>query len=285
MDNFNVLRNYKQTTPLVQDTSCTRCRRKHRKLALAIAKLVENQYQDGCAISKIAELHQCVHDLTSLTLLPFRQFSNATLLGLAEACFSEKPIEFVTIASGAVIGESFDIHLANKRIQYLLYDSIKKNLEEVFALKNVKWNYTVLLPLSASFNKQNKSWQENKQYIESCTKVPVLYPSDFFDDFSGLYASVHAKVTAGIHSKTEELLKHPTIQGQFAVTEDKIKSDVRDYALYGLLFEQTAKPIILIDLQGKIYPYQQPYYSMLRTKPLPLLPMQHLVAKMEKGLH
>ena len=280
---YSLLQDYKENSPLIQENLETVARRKQRKLARFIATLTDDWGHKRHALSKIALLHEMVNDIASLSPQSFQSLSQRTLHGIAEACFSGKPLEFVTIASGAVSENTFDLALAQKRVQYFLYDSVCEKLKGMQSLASKEWNYTVLLPLCSS--SQNKDvWHENKLYIEDRTNVQVCYPHDFFNSFTQLHSDCQNHTPGIIASKTAAILNHPTIQSHFSVSEQKIRADVRDYALYGLLFEKLNQPIILVDLQRKQYPYQQPCYQLLRTKPLPVLQLHNLVVQSEQEL-
>ncbi len=67
------------------------------------------------------------------------------------------------------------------------------------------------------------------------------------------------------------LQSRPTVLVAHSISREAIADRAIIYAALGKLLEETVPETILLDIQGRIYPYEQPFYDALRRFPLPLL--------------
>ena len=80
-----------------------------------------------------------------------------------------------------------------------------------------------------------------------------------------------ARSSGELTKQIRRLQNRTSIRVEYGITEEAIAERVIAYAALGKLLEETAPEAILADIQGRIYPFEQPFYDALRRFPLPLL--------------
>jgi len=69
----------------------------------------------------------------------------------------------------------------------------------------------------------------------------------------------------------EKLQSRATVLGAHKISPEDLSQRALAYAAVGKILEEKFPGAILADIQGRIYPYEQPFYDVLRSYPLPLL--------------
>lgn len=80
-----------------------------------------------------------------------------------------------------------------------------------------------------------------------------------------------ARSSRKLAMQIQELQNRATVRMAHNISREAIAERAFVYAALGKLLEEIAPETILADIQGRIYPYEQPFYDALRRFPLPLL--------------
>ena len=263
-----IFQKYKEQSKLIANASSLLARKKQRKIAAKIIEVFtkkELTLDEETLLYRIEEIHKIVANLITMTNRGVEQIPRKTLHAIIENLADVEEISAVQFIS--IVGLTAK---SNEKLpEYFAYD-------EVNAMLNTG-RYTVVLSPFSERNRCKITGKGNRENIQPHTTTPVVYPSYFFDKEIETVLSEHEAEL--INDATQRLIKHSGIRNDFSVTEKTIIDDVRDYALFGKLIEESLKPIIVIDLQKRIFPYQQPCYNILRKTPLPLVPMQQFMQK------
>ena len=74
-----------------------------------------------------------------------------------------------------------------------------------------------------------------------------------------------------LQGRIRALQERGSVKTAHRITAKAIAERAEVYAALGKYLEETLPNIILADIQGRIYPYEQPFYNVLRDHPLPVL--------------
>jgi hypothetical protein len=69
----------------------------------------------------------------------------------------------------------------------------------------------------------------------------------------------------------KSLQERSTVLTAHKITKEAIKERAITYAALGKILEEKMPMIVIMDIQSRIYPYEQPFYDILRDIPIPLL--------------
>ena len=256
---------HKNNSQLIADARSIAERKKQKKIAAAIFNESKKNSNASNRTTKkcIAQHHALVNEILALASRPITQQPKKVIKGLIQTIVNTDTIHFVTIAGVASTQEK-------QEAEAHVYDQVKMMLNGLPSLNDISWEYSILL----SFHSEAI---QNKKIVAPHTNVPVMYPSEFFDKQSMF--SEQDKLR--INTKVNQILPNNSIRTEFSVSDERITKNVRDYALFGKQFEECGRSIVLLDLQKRIFPYQQPCYQILRQNPLPVISMQTFVNKIK----
>ena len=246
--------------------------KKQKKIASQIInKLTCHNKNTEELLFNVERIHRLVNELLSLSNIRIEQHSKYTIDGLinelSKVSFNNK-ISFVTIL-GTPKDES------KQKDEIVIFDIVNDMLKKIADRVDVTWEYTIVLSLHSEELKSENGGVGNQECIQPYTSVPVMYPSDFFK--TKLLRDTNEQEKTLINSRIDRYINNHTIKKDFSVANQRIIKNVKDYATFGKLFEKSNLPVVLIDLQKRIFPYQQPCYQLIRNNPLPVIPMQKLI--------
>lgn len=201
--------------------------------------------------------------------IPKRNF-----IGLARifghAHLTGQPLHFVSFASNAI-------------------DQTQRQLKEkrnYYALEGVhKWvrSFALALPFTSRYEvwlgdyyhgltdhfQWGELWDKNISRLRSLTTAPVQLLTAVAYDLGKIHAEIEFIYGATITKAIERMRDRGTLYG-FNVTDTKARYDASIYAAIGAWLERNYPNAIIMDVQMRIYPYQQPWYQLARESPLPL---------------
>jgi len=201
---------------------------------------------------------------------------------ISSSIYSEEKIELFFFASYAVgKNNCIDENLLLKRKQYSAFDKIGRVIESLFQQYNLIFEIKVVLPdLHHEFSKAEyeDAWELNKKLIQKITRYPVWRLSEFDDyvstDTKAVEERLHSSAT--IRGRLLRIL-NPRTLSQFGANKEKADSSILYYSSIGRWLEDKSQKVIVLDVQKKEYPYQQPFYNALRTTPLPVISYRNLL--------
>ena len=250
--------------------------KKQKKIASLIFDKILQKNNIACVINilnNVTKIHTIVNDILKLNPCPIDQHAKSLIKGLINVFSSiehGQKVNFVTIL-GVVPDTS------KQQNECYIFDMVSKMIEKINSSNETWWRYNLVLSLHSEEIKSGNtnSGIDIRENIQSFTSIPICYPSEFFCKNSLRDLSEDEK--SRIDIKISKVTSNALIKKAFSVLDERIIKNVRDYATFGKLFEESNIPIILIDLQKRIFPYQQPCYQIIRTQPLPVIPMQSFI--------
>jgi hypothetical protein len=266
----------KESSMLIKNSETGLNKKKQKKLVSKIIDCLLAYNLSGDCINMVIYVEKIltwVNEIIALSNISIGQCPKKVIDGLAYTftqAFITKRISFISILGVGHTNEYNDVFVEASSI-------VKSYLENLDFTSELRWNYQILL--SVKFDnliKKSDSSFLNKDLLLS--GLDTVLPSEYFDSYNTEILSIDDDKS--INSKIISLSGNNELKNNFLVLDEKISRDVENYALYGKLLENKNTPIVLIDLQKHIYPYQQPCYQLLRKSPLPVISMQGLVKKL-----
>jgi hypothetical protein len=249
-------------------------RRKMRSLKKDLFRLVAAK-QEGGSISEEQEASArnfllLVKELSDFDVDGFSKMSTDNIRGFArvgnETIVNKMPVEFFSVASNALTRNG---SLRSKE-QYSKFDKINEVIGEMTKKHGVAYTYKVILAdIDHTYGLENfaEPWIKNFEYLQQQTKIPVVRMSEFLPTIKkdALVAKERLADTIEKRIKSMEMALR-----LFHATEARARHQMELYAAIGLALRDTHSAGVLLDVQKKIYPYEQPFYNELRPEsPLP----------------
>lgn len=158
-----------------------------------------------------------------------------------------------------------------RKITYL-NDMVNKLAKET----GVNFSYTSILPdydQRFPFNDFESAWENNKQQIE---KVSGIKTERLSQIAPGRYEEIseHLENYMDIQLLNKEINQHAesyTDFINFAAPKDFSKKQIISYSVTGLVLEELLPQGILLDVQKRCYPFEQPFYNFARKEKLPIV--------------
>lgn len=239
----------------------------HKKLAYA---------EDTATLELIAHFAMAALRLLRLDGRGMGQVPYTTVRGVADALYlawvQRQPIRFLSLASPAIDVSSRRIF---EKKQYLLPPRVLVALKDAVADMPL-WTYELLLAdydLRFSGHEDMPLWEENLRVLEaqsgfSAGRLSAVFPKHVFNEFRAEVVQTHGE---HIDHRVHTLSENPILRLFFGATRERNTFQAFLYASCGLWLERERPGSILMDLQSKIYPCEQPFFQVARTSPLALI--------------
>ncbi len=232
------------------------------------------------------ELYRLLKMLSNFLQLDERNVCNIpseTIYGLgfvlAQTAVSDSRLDFVSFASPAYIqnsrGEHIDITSGVNKKEYAELRKVARKLDSLFTFP---FSYSIYL-VDLDPEVKGKSKEEiNRLFVQNLAglrrisgrneakRLSSLVPHHSLHDLRIQFAN-----NVSLTREIEELKSRKTVQKAHKIGSEAIEERALTYAAIGRYLEENAPNLILLDIQGKIYPYEQPFYNTLRSVPLPLI--------------
>lgn len=158
-----------------------------------------------------------------------------------------------------------------KKITYL-NEMVNKLAEET----GVNFSYTSILPdydQRFPFENFESAWENNKWQIEDVSGIKTerlsqIAPGRFEE------ISKHLENYMDIPLLNKEIEKHAesyTDYINFCASKDFSKKQIISYSITGVVLEELFPSGILLDVQKRCYPFEQPFYNFARKGKLPIV--------------
>ena len=158
-----------------------------------------------------------------------------------------------------------------KKITYL-NDEIKKISEQI----GIKFTYTNILP---DYNPQfpleifESAWENNKKQLErdsgmEAQRLSQMAPGRFEEIQANI--GTYMDVTL-LNNKIDEHAKSSSNIINFVAPKDFSRQQIIHYSTIGIILEEILPNGILLDVQKRYYPFEQPFYNFARKDKLPII--------------
>lgn len=182
-------------------------------------------------------------------------------------------IKIISINSHALLKNSKDLRDKDQYRKNCKLSIFLKKLQKEF---DVKINYTsILADLDKNFDlyEYKKIWDLNKEYLKRESKIETIRLSELMkkEDFE-LYRSEDEVINIkGLRGSIEKYNKSQDIKVDFNAPENFIKNQILSYVVVGMILEKRLPDVILLDVQRKYYPFEQPFYNFNREFKIPIV--------------
>jgi hypothetical protein len=225
--------------------------------------------------SEVISILQLYKNLLETDKRNLQNIPKPTIRGLGAALMlslQRGQLKLVSIASPHYIREKGKVIIGNGREkkEYTYPNTIRKMISKITLLPHT---YVVYLsdidPETTAQNPEEikAMFQNNLEGLRKiageANKLSVLI--DCLEQ-----RVEEAKGNAVLKQRINQLQRSTVIYAH-SIAPEAIGERAYVYAAIGKLLEQKYPEMILLDIQGKVYPYEQPFYDALRTTPLPLL--------------
>lgn len=191
----------------------------------------------------------------------------ATALGWALK--NHQDVRFISFASPAIDASSRKIR---DKEQYRLPATILPLLQEA-AQELPSWRYEVLLAdYDFRFSGQEfiQAWEENLNFLRARSGMPANRLSAIFSksELERIRGEISATRGKEIEEEVARISSNQTLLLFFKTTPERNLHQAFLYAACGAWLEQNVPACILIDIQKKIYPCEQPFFQRARISPM-----------------
>lgn len=279
-DSFK-LRDYVEGSSLRQKVINRHEWKRIRELTLlAYKRLVVNigldKAQSHENLKNILAWAQLSHELMLYDIRRPEHIPYQTLSGLANVCAIvsgtiHRRVEFVSFASNALTSDG---RIKEKR-QYKRFDQISNFLENVGRDLQIDLVYRVILSDHDYLfppHKYTRPWGQNLEALREQTRVSVQLLSDSLPwaDVQKLLTR-HELIVRRLEGDQEVFNHNLSTRLSFKTTPERCMHQRRLYAAVGAWLEANLPTCVIMDVQKREYPYEQPCFQRLRTVPLPLI--------------
>ncbi|MFZ4462020.1 MAG: hypothetical protein ACOYN2_06020 [Patescibacteria group bacterium] len=163
-----------------------------------------------------------------------------------------------------------DSSVLRNKPQYFTNEYLRNKVESFVQSHDLSVEYICLLPdLDPKFpiERCDELWQMNLEQIRSYTSAKCVR-------LSMLSASVEVDRKFVLRTLEKEIADFTERQStliEFHADADFAAHQIVNYATAGIIFEEIFPNGILLDIQKRSYPFEQPYYSRLRKNELPIV--------------
>jgi hypothetical protein len=220
------------------------------------------------SVSIIIKLFAALSSLGGITKKEVQPLLTSLIIG-----FCKKEIQLFSMNSSALLKNSNELRL---KPQYERVKQISKCVQSISSRVDIKMTFLSILPdIDSDFplDEYEEAWEKNKVYIEEVSKVTtirlsILAPNEFQKIEKNLSSFVDTQ------RLQKEIEYHATSYGtwlDFAALPDFSKKQILNYTISGIILEKKLPWSILLDIQKKQFPFEQPFYNFARKEKLPII--------------
>ncbi len=230
--------------------------------------------------AELKELLKLYQQLVGLDVRRLCNIPSSTMIGLGHVLFvslKRGGLKFVSFASPAYkqdfMGRHIDIGEGRDKKEYRAPAVISEKLRDLPLPFGYDVLYVDIDPEVVDKSPENVETLFAKNFEGLCavSGADAKRLSQAVDDSYFERLKAEARTSEKLAKQVRELQNRPTVLAAHRIKPEAIEDRAVIYAALGKLLEETAPETILLDIQGRIYPYEQPFYDTLRRFPLPLL--------------
>ena len=195
---------------------------------------------------------------------------------LARSIVEGLPLKFLSLASPAYVqdeeGNHTKIVRGEDKRSYQVIRGIEGRLRKLFP--NV--TYAVFLSdidsevAGVSQEAVEAMFAENLDGLKSCypcaNRLSEVVPKPRLEGIKG-----EIRTNERLNDMIDALMKRETVLDSHKISQEELRERAITYAALGRILEEDLPEAVLMDIQTRVYPYEQPFYDVLRRFPLPLI--------------
>jgi len=249
-------------------------------LARKFAKGVLDEKGGRLERVELKKLFKLYQQLVGLDVRPLCNIPSSTVVGLGHVLFlalKEEGLKFVSFASPAykqdLLGRHIDIGDGRDKKEYRALAVIDEKLRGLA----LPYSYNILFVdidpevAGKSLEEVENLFTENFKGLCAVSSVSAKRLSRVVNTSHLKKLEENARASEKVTNQIRKLQDRPTVLKAHKIGREEIAERAVIYTALGKLLEEVAPKTILLDIQGRIYPYEQPFYDTLRRFPLPLL--------------
>lgn len=187
--------------------------------------------------------------------------------------FSRQELIFISMNSHALTKNSDQLR---DKPQYKKNKEVNKFVDLIQDAVGIKASYySILHDLDVDFpmTECNELWQQNHEMLENISNVSSIRLSEVAGERYSQYEQEIVKETSyqNLVSEIEEFSSNISKLVDFTTSDDFVDKQMRAYSITGMVLEDLFPYAILLDVQKKRYPFEQPYYNFFRKESLPIV--------------
>ncbi len=236
---------------------------------------IRSQNEDHLFIL-IGRMARFVISLMKLDQRPMDQIPYEAIRGMALALGwalkNNQDIRFVSFASPAIDVSSRQVR---DKEQYRMPATVFSSLQEI-TQELPAWRYEVLLAdydFRLMGHEFTHAWEENLKLLSTRSAMPVSRLSTVFPESELEKVKDEILATRGLEIEKEvaRISSSQELLLSFGTTPERNTYQAFLYAACGVWLEQNFPTCIVMDIQKKIYPCEQPFFQKARNSPLALI--------------
>lgn len=235
-------------------------------------KLIKNDYDVLSSEKTVNLIYEIYKNLTKQGPLfnKFRfAFIKSCLIGIRN-----KEIILFSMCSNSLTNNPL---IYRDKVQYKKILELNKYFQKISSNIEIKIKYICILPdYEEKYNSEkfDVSWDNNVKQIQTISGVKTFRLSKIanatYNDYKMKIFS-DENIKEKIKDKIDYYSKNKFIVLGFDAESDFQAIQITNYSIIGLMLEDLIKNAILIDVQKKIFPFEQPFYNFARKEKLPMI--------------
>ncbi len=226
------------------------------------------KFQTDAFIKFLYRMVSFIQELGFLSKRTYFSFINSLLLGL-----SKNDLIFFSLHSNALTS---NVNVLREKTQYKKVQFLNEQLKEFFSAENVEFKYISILPdydETFPFSIYDVAWDKNKDYIEEMSGMETIRLSKLAPGCFE-YINEHLASFVNIADMNKEIQYYANLINtvvDFHADKDFCQKQIKTYSIVGIILEELYPHGVLLDIQKKRYPFEQPFYNFARKNKLPIV--------------
>lgn len=235
-------------------------------------KLIKNDYDVLSSEKTVDLIYEIYKNLTKQGQLfnKFRfEFIKSCLIGIRN-----KEIILFSMCSNSLTNDPL---IYRDKVQYKKILELNKCFKKISSNIGIKINYFCILPdYEEKYNSKefDISWDNNVKQIQTVSGVETfrlskIVKNSYKDYKMKIFSDENLKEK--IKDKIDYYSKNKFIVLGFDAEENFQAIQITNYCIIGRMLEDLIKNAILVDVQKKVFPFEQPFYNFARKEKLPMI--------------
>ena len=167
-------------------------------------------------------------------------------------------------------------NILREKPQYKKITYLNNMIAKLAEKTGINFSYTNILPdydQQYPFDTFEKAWENNKHQIESVSGIRTERLSQMAP---GRFEEISANL--GSYMDTQLLDNEIKVHAEsysnfitFSAPKDFAQKQITTYSITGIVLEELIPSGILLDVQKRCYPFEQPFYNFARKEKLPII--------------
>ena len=166
--------------------------------------------------------------------------------------------------------------ILREKPQYKKITYLNDMIAQLGERTGINFSYTSILPdydQQYPFDTYEKAWENNKHQIESVSGIKTERLSQMAP---GRFEEISANLGSYMDTQLldNEIRQHAESYSDlitFSAPKDFSKKQIITYSVTGIILEELIPSGILLDVQKRCYPFEQPFYNFARKEKLPII--------------